>query len=83
MITDEENVEVYASSVPEFDPNDLHDQMVLREQMPNMDGKRMMFDQENMSLEERRNELWTAFEEQPKIMNVMSINYAPYHNDLD
>jgi len=30
-ITDDENVEVYASYFPEFDPNDLADQAILRE----------------------------------------------------
>lgn len=49
-ITDDENVEIYASATPEFDPNDYHDQLVLREQMPSLTGKKPMFDQENMSL---------------------------------
>ena len=52
-ITDDENVEIYASPVPDFGPNDYHDQLIMREQMPSLDGKKEMFDQENMSLEDR------------------------------
>ena len=51
--------------------------------MPSTDGKRLMFDQENMSMQERSDELWKAFEEQPKIMSVMGRDYAPYQWDLD
>ena len=36
-----------------------------------------------MTLEERTDELWKAFEEQPKIMHIMSRDYNPYSNDLD
>lgn len=36
-----------------------------------------------MSLEERSEELWSAFEAQPKIMGTMSRDYAPYNWDLD
>jgi len=50
----------------------------LREQLPSLDGKKAMFDQENMSIDERQEELWKAFEEQPKIMGVISHDYAPY-----
>lgn len=42
-----------------------------------------MFDQETMSTEDRANELWAAFEAQPKIMGVMAREYAPYQLDLD
>ena len=83
IITDDENVEVYASSIPNFDPNDFYDQLILREQLPSLDGKKAMFDQENMSIDERQEELWKAFEEQPKIMGVISHDYAPYQWDLD
>jgi hypothetical protein len=55
----------------------------LREQLPSLDGKKAMFDQENMSIDERQEELWKAFEEQPKIMGVISHDYAPYQWDLD
>ena len=43
-ITDEENVEVYASSFPEFDPSDYHDQLIMREKLPSSEGKQLMFD---------------------------------------
>lgn len=43
-ITDEENVQVYASSFPEFDPSDYHDQLIMREQLPSSEGKQLMFD---------------------------------------
>lgn len=82
LITDEENVALFASSTPEFDPNDHFDALVLREQMPQMSGKQVMFDQENMTTEERQNELWAAFEAQPKIMEVIAREYAPYQLDL-
>ena len=42
-----------------------------------------MFDQESMSIDERKNELWAAFEEQPKIMNTIAHDHAPYQWDLD
>ena len=83
IITDQENVEVYASAIPDFDPNNYHDQLIMREQLPSSAGKKLMFDQEDMSLEERSAELWKAFEEQPRIMDAMARNYAPYHNDLE
>jgi len=82
-ITDEENVEVYASSIPELDPTDHYDQLIMREQLPSGEGKRLMFDQENMSIEERSNELWAAFAEQPKIMINITHDFAPYGWDLD
>lgn len=62
MITDEENVQLFASSIPEFDPNDHFDALVLREQQPQLSGKQLMFDQDNMTTEDRANELWAAFE---------------------
>lgn len=31
LITDEENVDMYATKAPEFDPNDYYDQLVMRE----------------------------------------------------
>ena len=55
----------------------------MREQLPSTDGKKLMFDQENMSVEERSAELWQAFETQPRIMDIMARDYAPYHWDLD
>ena len=82
LITDEENVELFTSAIPEFDPNDHFDSLVLREQMPQLTGKKLMNDHENMSLDERRDELWAAFEAQPKIMQVMARDYAPYQLDL-
>jgi hypothetical protein len=82
-ITDDENVEVYASALPEFDPNDFNDQLIMREQLPSTAGKKLMFDQENMSVEERSAELWSAFEAQPRIMNTISHDYAPWQWDLD
>ena len=57
-ITDAENTVHYTSAIPEFDPNDFYDQLIMREQMPRMDGKQLMFDQENMTLDEMRQELW-------------------------
>lgn len=42
-----------------------------------------MFDQESMSLEDRRDELWKTFEAQPKLMSAMARDYAPYSWDLD
>ena len=51
-------MEVYASAIPSFDPNDFYDQLIMREQLPSTDGKKLMFDQENMSVEERSAELW-------------------------
>lgn len=42
-----------------------------------------MFDQENMTLDERRDELWNHFEAMPKIMDHLSHDYASYSNDLD
>jgi hypothetical protein len=83
LITDEENVQLFASSIPEFDPSDHFDALVLREQMPQLSGKQLMFDQESMSTEDRANELWAAFEAQPKIMQVMAREYTPYQLDLD
>jgi hypothetical protein len=65
MITDEENVELYTSGIPEFDPNNVYDQLIMREQMPNATGKKLMFDQEGKTEEEKSAELWKAFEEQP------------------
>jgi len=82
-ITDDENVQLYVSAVPELNPGDHYDQLILREQLPNMTNKQLMFDQENMTMEERSEELWKAFEEQPKIMHAVARDYAPYHNDLD
>lgn len=58
LITDDENVEVYSPKAPEFNPADHFDQLIMREQLPLMEGKKEMFDQENMSLEERKDELW-------------------------
>lgn len=83
-ITDEENVEVYATiTAPEFDPNDYYDQMIMRETIPSGEGKKPMFDQENMTLDEQREELWSAFAAQPKIMGTIAHDYAPYQWDLD
>lgn len=83
FITDDENVEVYVSSIPEFDPTNQYDQLLLREHLASTGGKKQMFDQETMSMEEKKNELWAAFEEQPKIMNTIAHDYAPYQWDLD
>lgn len=43
-ITDEENVEIYTSAIPELDPNDIYDRKIMREQLPSMEGKKLMFD---------------------------------------
>ena len=83
LITDEENVEVYVSSIPDFDPTNHYDQLLQREHLASTGGKKQMFDQESMSIEERQSELWTAFESQPKIMNYMAHDYAPYQWDLE
>lgn len=46
--------------------------------MPRFDGKQLMFDQENMTLDEMKDELWKAFEEQPKIIKYITHDYAPW-----
>jgi hypothetical protein len=35
---------MFASPVPEFNPNDYFDALVLREQMPQLGGKQVMHD---------------------------------------
>ena len=40
IITDEENVEVYVSSIPEFDPNNHYDQLLMREHLASTGGKK-------------------------------------------
>jgi hypothetical protein len=55
-------------------PNQVQPVPGIRYDLP---GKQVMFDQENMSTEERQNELWAAFEAQPKIMQVMAREYTP------
>lgn len=82
-VPDELNSEYYVSQFPEFDPADFMDQAILREQIPSMDGKQLMFDQENMSLDERKDEIWKTLEEMPKVMNFISHDYNSYSNDLD
>jgi hypothetical protein len=51
--------------------------------MPQLTGKQLMDDHETMSTDERRDEIWAAFEAQPKIMQVMAREYAPYQLDLN
>ena len=54
-ITDEENVELYASSIPEFDPTNYHDQQILKEMMPrDYDSVKLNDEIDKMSIEERR-----------------------------
>ena len=43
-----------------------------------MEGKKLMFDQENMSVEERRAEIWQAFEDQPKIVHFLKHDNQPW-----
>jgi hypothetical protein len=54
---------------------------VLREQQPSTAGKKPMYEKEQ-TLDEMKEELWQAFEAQPKIMQVMARDYAPYQLDL-
>ncbi len=81
--TDDENSRHYYGNIPEFDPNDYYDQLIMREQMPRMEGKQLMCDQDTMTIEERKNEIWAAFEEQPKIVHYMVHDFGPYQHDLD
>ena len=46
VITDEENVELSASSFPEFDPNNHYDSLILREQLPVMTDKKALYAKE-------------------------------------
>ena len=83
MITDQENVEVYASAIPDFDPNNYHDQLIMREQLPSSAGKRLLYEGfEEMTLEERRAELWDVFGQQARVIDAMTPDF-PYHNDLE
>ena len=82
-ITPEENEEVYVSSLPEFDPTDYNDRLVMREMMPSYDGVKLLNEQDSMSADERRAELWESFESLPKIGQAMAHSYAPYHFNLE
>lgn len=42
-----------------------------------------MFDQENMTEEEKRDELWHYFESYPKLMEEHRHNYSHYDWDLE
>ena len=64
-MTNEANLEIYASGEPEFDPNVYEDRLIMRERMATFEGKKLMFDQDAMTLEQRRSELQEAFESYP------------------
>ena len=83
LIPDEVNVEVSASSFPEFNPSDYYDSLILREQLPSMSDKKPLYDKKEESLDDLKDELWAAFESQPKIMEIMARDYTPYQLDLD
>lgn len=55
----------------------------MREMMPSYAGKKVMGEQEKMTLEERKNELWDAFNSYPEAMHVTQRDYAPYGWDLN
>lgn len=82
-ITDEEGTETFASHFPEFDPTNFDDQALMREVLPSYAGKKPMFDQENMSVEERQEELQNAFASQAQVMKTMTHDYAPWQWQLD
>lgn len=55
----------------------------MREMMPSFSGKKELLDQDKMSLEERKQELWDCFESQSKVMTAISRDYAPWHWNID
>jgi hypothetical protein len=46
IIPDDVNVEVSASSFPEFDPTNYYDNLILREQLPQYSDKKALYDKE-------------------------------------
>ena len=42
-----------------------------------------MFDQEHMSVDERKDELWKTFEDQPRVMHVMSRDFNQWSWNLE
>ena len=82
IIPDDVNVELSASSFPEFDPNNYYDNLILREQLPQYSEKKPLYGQDE-TLDDLKEELWAAFEAQPKIMKIMARDYAPYQLDLN
>jgi hypothetical protein len=68
IITNDENIEVSASALPEFDPGNHYDQLILREAMPSYSGVGDLYNDEHWkdkSVEEKRKELWDHFETYP------------------
>ena len=62
-LTAAENEENNISGFPELNPNDVYDQMIMREILPSYEGKKALYDDFNkMSTEEKSAELWSEFE---------------------
>jgi len=52
--------------------------------LPSYEGKKWLYEGfAEQSVEDRSRELWQAFEEQPKIMEVITRDHAPWGYDLD
>ena len=43
-ITDEQNVEMTESAIPELDPNNEYDRLIMREQLPNLTDKKLLYE---------------------------------------
>ena len=83
-ITDLENVEVYASSTPEFSPNDYYDELITREMLPDPRGVKPLNEGfAEQSIEDKRAELWRTFESTPKMLEVIRRDYAPWSLNLE
>jgi hypothetical protein len=50
--------------------------------LPSYTDKKPLYNKDE-SLADLKDELWAAFEAQPKIMRIMARDYAPYQLDLD
>ena len=74
---------MYGPHVPELNPADPYDRLILREQIPDMSGKKILSDQESMSIDERRAEIWQFMNEVQTINEDLRKNHAPWHYNLD
>jgi hypothetical protein len=77
--TIEENTEISASSIPNLDPNNPYDALLLRQQQPDTHGIKLLYDDFNKQTEEeRRQELWTMFSNTPEQRRLDTHSDTPW-----
>ncbi len=81
--TPDTETENFVSKQPTLDASDPYDQAIARMPDISYDEHSLMFDQEDMSLEERSEELQKAFADIPRVRRSLTDNFAPWGYDLE